>query len=123
MNPPENIEIRLRRLRKFLRNPLKLLSEGIMRKLRRLGVKPLKFFAKVCEAKVPHTPYALRARENARQRMVRGLARRCRLMSRLARSVDPSMKREMRARRSYMAAETLGQHTGSKILAPFENVR
>jgi hypothetical protein len=55
----------LRRLRKFPANPLKPLGEDVLRRLRRLPPKPLIFLAKVCDAKVPHTPYELSQRSSA----------------------------------------------------------
>ena len=66
MTTAETPQSGLRRLRKFTANPLKSLCEDVLRRLRRFIAKSLIFLAKVCEAKVPHTPYALRARQKAR---------------------------------------------------------
>jgi len=60
----------LRRLRKLIAKSLKSLCEGVVRRLRRLPPKSLILLAKVCDAKVPHTPYALRARMGARGALV-----------------------------------------------------
>lgn len=64
MRTPKSLRNGPRRLRKLVRNPLNLLSEGIARRWRRLSVKSLNPLARVCDAKVPHTPW--RARGDAR---------------------------------------------------------
>ena len=65
MTTSGNTQITLRRLRKLPANPLKSLGEGVVRRLRRLPPNPLIFLAKVCDAKVPHTPYKLSQRSSA----------------------------------------------------------
>ena len=65
MTTSGNTQISLRRLRKLPANPLKPLCEGVVRRLRKLPPKPLIFLAKVCDAKVPHTPYELSQRSSA----------------------------------------------------------
>ena len=65
MTTPKSTENCLRRLRKLTAKPLKSLCEGVVRRLRRLPPNALIFLAKVCEAKVPHTPYELSQRFSA----------------------------------------------------------
>jgi len=65
MTTAETRQNGLRRLRKFTANPLKSLCEDVLRRLRRFIAKSLIFLAKVCEAKVPHTPYELSQRSSA----------------------------------------------------------
>ena len=65
MTTAETRQNGLRRLRKFTANPLKSLCEDVLRRLRRFIAKSLIFLAKVCEAKVPHTPYELPQRFSA----------------------------------------------------------